>query len=514
MSLFDIFKKKEIAQKSIVESTSKAIVTSQEAVTFPQSTFTLHEDLRGLVWIADGKFKNYDLNAAKTKSGKSFETNGIRFTISMMGQDEPSLIFTKEKISAPKDGFIVERPPYFPTYISLTPEQKWTYIKLLANPYDTNIDIGFVFILYYGLERHLLEGDFESAFRVILKLRDVHTNKSFQSYSANALVLTSMLYKRADLALKFIESLNKDHEFAFSDNLFVVCYFSFDLPLKATDLMRMAKTFEFTNINYIKNQPKIFEECLCLVLEEKIGSLELDIKRYVTKTELRKIRVQEVSIFANTSIIDKVFPVPLVADIFQFKKIVNQLLELAHEKTKETLAIMKKSGQKIEKNERASKKRTVIDIFDEAKEKDLLQSIKQYSNEPVQRHFCYLEIQDFYYKYRNLDKKYLDKCIEYCWIDINSLDELQKDYVSQEINRLNQFSQYRQPNELSTEIDTIKRTGFVGNIPAFSRLAIIFEKQKEFEKAINVCDQAISYGYGHESMIERKEKLIEKANKK
>lgn len=513
MPLFDIFKKKEVAQKSIVESTSKEIVTSQEAITFSQPTFTLHEDLRGLVWIADGKFKNYDLNAAKTKSEKSFETNGIRFSISMMGQDEPSLIFTKERISAPKDGLIVERPPYFPTYIGLTPEQKWTYLKLLTNPYDTSIDIGFVFILYYGLERHLLEGDFESAFRVILKLRDVHTNKSFQSYSANALVLTSMLYKRADLALEFIESLNKDHELAFSDNLFVVCYFSFDLPLKATDLMRMAKTFEFTNINYIKNQPEIFEECLCSVMEAKIGSLELDIKRYVTKTELRKIRVQDVNIFANTSIIDKVFPVPLVADIFQLEKIVNQLLELAHEKTKETLAIMRKSGQKIE-NEHISDKRIVVNMFDEAKEKDLLQNMKQYSNKPIQRHFCYIEMQDFYYKYRDLDKKYLDKCIEYCWADINSLDELQQDYVSQEISRVNQLSQFHQPNDVSIEIDSIKKTGFVGNIPAFSRLAIIFEKQKEFEKAINVCNLAISYGYGHESMIERKEKLIEKANKK
>lgn len=513
MPLFDVFKKKEAAQKNTVESTSKAIVTSQEAITFPQSTFTLHEDLQGLVWIADGKFKNYDLNAAKTKSGKSFEINGIRFSISMMGQKEPSLIFTKERISAPKEGLVVERPPYFPTYFDLTPEQKWTYIKLLANPYDTSIDIGYVFILYYGLERHLLEGDFEKAFRVILKLRDVHTNKSFQSYSANALVLTSMLYKRADLALEFIESLNKDHELAFSDNLFVVCYFSFDLPLKARDLMRMAKTFEFTNNNYIRNQPNIFEECLCSVMEAKIGSLELDIKRYVTKTELRKIRVQEVNIFANTSIRDKVFPVPLLADVFQLKKIVNQLLELAHEKTKETLAIMRKSGQKIE-NEYISKKRTVIDMFDEAKEKDLLQNIKQYSNDSVARHFCYLEMQNFYYKYRDLDKKYLEKCIEYCWLDINSLDELQKDYVNQEISRLNLFSQYRQPNEVANEIDSIKKTGFIGNIPAFKRLAIIFEKQKEFEKAINVCNLAISYGYGHESMIERREKLIEKANKK
>lgn len=112
--------------------------------------------------------------------------------------------------------------------------------------------------------------------------------------------------------------------------------------------MRMAKTFEFTNTNYIKNQPRIFEECLHSVMEEKLGSVELDIKRYITKTELRKLKVEEARIFANTSIIDKAFPVPLVTDIFQLKKIVNQLLELAHEKTKEALAAKRKSEQKIE----------------------------------------------------------------------------------------------------------------------------------------------------------------------
>jgi hypothetical protein len=510
MPLFDIFKKKEVAPKNIVENAPKEIVASKEVITFAQSTFTLHEDLKGLVWIADGKFKNY---TPKSNSNKSFETNGIRFSISMMGQNEPSLIFTTERVAAPKAGLLVERPPYFPTYTGLTPEQKWVYLKLLTNPYDTSIDIGFVFILYYGLERHLLEGDFAAAFRIILKLRDVHKNKSFQSYSANALVLTSMLHKNADLMLEFIKSLDKDHELAFSDNLFVVCYFSFDLPLRAKDLMRMAKTFEFTNTTYIKNQPQIFEECLCSVMETKIGSVELDIKQYVTKTELRKLKVEEVRIFANTSIIDKAFPVPLVTDNFQLKKVVNQLLELAHEKTKETLATIRKSGQKIESEQPINKKKTVVEIFDETQEKDFLRTLKEYSNQPVRRHFCYLEIQDFYYKYRDLDKKYLDKCIEYCWLDINSLDELQKGYVQEELSRINQLSQYLESGDMSSEINSIKKDGFIGNIPAFSRLAIIFEKQKEFEKAMNVCDLAIAYGHGHESMIERKEKLTEKAKK-
>ena len=306
MSLFDIFRKKEAISKTSIEQEQLKLVYND------RSMFTIHEDLKGLVWIADGEYKNY---VSKENSYKSFETNGIRFTISFMGQDEPSLIYTNQEIAVPENVQDIESPPYFPTYSRLTPEQKWIYLQLLANPYNTNIDIGFVFILYYGLERHLLEGDFVRAFRVILKLRDVHQNKSFQTYSANALVLTSMLHQRSDLALEFIESLDKDHEFAFSDDLFLICYFSFNIPLKASDIIRMAKTFGFTNTNYIKKQTEIFTEVLLSVMKSEIGGSEFDIKSFINKMEIKKVKVEEVSIFANTSIINQKFPVPKLSDM-------------------------------------------------------------------------------------------------------------------------------------------------------------------------------------------------------
>ena len=109
-----------------------------------------------------------------------------------MNEEEPSLIYTNQKINPTQRIEDIATPPYYPTYSGLTPEQKWVYLNLLANPYNPAIDIGFVFILYYGLERHLLLGNFEKAIDVLLKLRDVHTNKSFQSYSANAIILSCM----------------------------------------------------------------------------------------------------------------------------------------------------------------------------------------------------------------------------------------------------------------------------------------------------------------------------------
>ena len=59
---------------------------------------------------------------------------------------------------------------------------------------------------------------------------------------------------------------------------------------------------------------------------------------------------------------------------------------------------------------------------------------------------------------------------------------------------------------------------FYANIPAFKRLAIILEKEKDYESAIRICDQAIAfYSAGHiQSQVmefeARKQKLLKKSN--
>ena len=166
MGLFDFLKKKD-KNNELVKT--EITIAPDNNRSLAVKGLTIHEDLRNLVWIGDGKFKNYTQN----QNNENFmEVNGFRISISFMNQEEPSLIYTNQKVSQPQDASKVERPPYYPTYSGLTPEQKWLYLKLLSNPYDTSIDIGFVFILYYGLERHLLNGNFEEVFKVILKLRD------------------------------------------------------------------------------------------------------------------------------------------------------------------------------------------------------------------------------------------------------------------------------------------------------------------------------------------------------
>jgi len=501
MGIFDFLKRKKSQTVSITPKPPE--IASNESKSLSVQGLKIHDDLRDLIWIADGKYKNYEQSQ---DNNNSIDINGFRITISFMNEEEPSLIYTNQKINPTQRIEDIATPPYYPTYSGLTPEQKWVYLNLLANPYNPAIDIGFVFILYYGLERHLLLGNFEKAIDVLLKLRDVHTNKSFQSYSANAIILSCMYHKRGDLVVKFIQSLDKEYEFAFSDNLFLICYFSFGLPLLPRDILRMAKTFEFNNTNYIKKYPELFLECLKDAIAEKTGAESVDLKQYLSPTEIKGIRTQETRIFANVSLIDKSIPIPLLSENFKLKKEMYNFLEIAHESVKLRLSTMRKSGkQPIQKA--PQKKSEKLIVFDPSKERELLTELSKVGNNPVNRHFLYIELQDFYYRYRALGEEYINRCIKYCVLDINSLSELHAAYIAEEILRLRQLSSYYGAEELNASINKVQQQGFIGNIPAFSRLAIIYEKQKAFQKAIEICDKAIECSQSVEEFKERKLKL-------
>ena len=503
MKLFRIGKKEE---KKIVGSTSRVAAHSEKNLTV--KSITLHPDLQNLGWIADGRFKNYIQNEDRSHS---YDLGGIIISISYMNQEEPSLIYTKQKVSQPKNIEQVERPPYFPTYSGLTPEQKWVYLYLLSNPYNSSIDIGFVFILYYGLERHLLSGNFEKAFDVILKLRDAHPNKSFQAYSGNALVLCCILHNRGDLIPKFIQSLDKEYEFHFSHNLFLLCYYSFKFPISPKDIIRMAKTFEFTNLNYIKKYPDLFLYKLTEEIINNLGSQEIFLHQYITETEFKKLRREEVNIFANMSIRDKSIQVPLISEHFKMKKAFNTFLENTHERVKKHLAEMRKAGKTVPVKSRSPKTSRKM-VFDAKREKSLLSALAQEDTNPVDRHFLYLNLQDLYYKYRDLDKAYLSKCIKYCILDINSLSKMRKAYIAEEIRRIKQMSLVYNAESMAKEVARIKKEGFIGSIPAFKRLVIIYEKAGEYDKALQICDLAIKYRESPEEFEKRKIKILKLRN--
>ena len=500
LSLFNFFRKKEnLETERIIDPISP--VYNELVVKGP----TLHEDLNGLIWIADGKYKNY---SNKDIDGNTFNIGTVTISIRISGQEEPSLIYTAQKVTKPSNISNIERPPYFPNYSNLSPEQKWIYLNLLINPYSVSIDIGYVFILYYGLERHLLNGEYEKAFKTILKLRDVHTNSSFQYYSANALILSAMLHKRIDLGLAFLDSLDKEHEFNFSDNLYLICCYSFDKPIKSNDIIRMARTFEFTNMNYIKNYPEIFNETLRSILLKRYGTDGLLLKNLLPETEISKIRSTKERMFANMSMIGEEISVPQFVKCNKIKKVLFELLSESHEAVKGYLAQKRKEGNTIKSNKKSLPKKELV--FDFAQEKNLLKELEINANDKVKRHFTFIYLQDFYYKYRTLDTKYIEACKKYCLADINDLEEMYKEYIDQEIKRVMELKDIYGENETKKQIREIEKEGFIGSIPAFKRLSIILEKEGKIKDAILICDYAIKFNQQVEYFNERKNKLQNK----
>ena len=451
----------------------------------------VHPDILELLWIGDGPKKNYI-----ESKGDFYSNEYIKINISTSWDSEPSLIYTNLPIKEPANFNSIERPPYYPSYSSLTPQQRWVYFKLLNDPYSKNNDIGYVFILYYGLERQLFEGDFEKAFNVILKLRDIYDNQSFQFYSAKALILSCLYHQSADFLSGFLFSIDKDYEANIPSNLLILCLFSLGIMLTASDLMRSAKDFEFENQRYIKSSPELFLEILQKNIKSKYSTDGITLSNFFTKNQLTKVTSKESVIYANTSLSNVTVSVPELINNFKFKKEMFELLEGAHQQTKETLAQMRKNGDAIPVNENKITKPKKELVFSKKEERNLLMSADHENNDPIALHFVYMQLQDFYYKYRSLEQRYLNQCINFCLKDIDSFDSLNKAWIQREKKELKRMisSSLSNPEDIRRQEFEIEK-GFHYRIPAFKRLAIIYEQKKQYDDAIKICERSIELGF-------------------
>lgn len=330
-----------ILKKIVGSSQNRAtLLSNQNNSRLSKNNLSVHPDLTDLIWIGDGPRKNYQ---NQSQSCETYQFDGFSINVSIFGAEEPSLLYLKLPLKEPRNLSSVERPPYYPFYNELTPEQKWMYWKFLSDPYNPQNDIGYVFIFYYGLERHLLYGEFEKAFNVILKLRDVYDNKSFQTYSSSALILSSMLHKRPDYAEKFISSLDKEYEFQIPAELYLLCKFGLNMPITVWDIMHFYKAFGFTNNRYIKNNSDLFYKNLCKNLRDLTkGDDVVYAGQFFSKTALSKAKKISIPIFANVSIREKEIQIPDITRASKFTGSMFMLLDKSHEDTKKELAQIRK----------------------------------------------------------------------------------------------------------------------------------------------------------------------------
>jgi hypothetical protein len=300
-------------------------------INYPQVVKHIPERTKRLIWITDKNPEEFKVwpDMPFYKSGEYIDYGDIKISIKIGQTNEPSLIYTKWPISRPRAGENVEPPGYYPSYSELTPEQRWVYLDWLR---DTSkpTDIGYVFLYYYGLERHLVMGNFEEALEKILDLLKYHNHPSFKRYSTTALVISCYNKGKYDLIPRI------PYDYININSAILLFKAIKNIKLTPEEVIALSNRVDFKNKRYIKKYPERFQK----ILNEKM--LE-DEKRYgehlLKRIDWKNSPKTTTITYANTSFPEEARS-PMIYDItsnLDFRIEVIDLLTSTHEKLKQDL---------------------------------------------------------------------------------------------------------------------------------------------------------------------------------
>lgn len=331
----EILKEKE--EINVLKETKRKEIINEN---YPQIVKHIPERTKRLIWITDKNPEEFEVwpNMPFYKSGEYIEYGGIKISIKMGQTNEPSLIFTGWPISKLKNPENVEPLGYYPSYSNLNPQQRWIYLDWLCD-ISKPIDIGYVFLYYYGLERHLVMGNFEEAFEEILCLLKYHNHPSFKNYSTTALIISCYNKGKYDL----ISRIPYDYK---NINSAILLFKAVkNIKLAPEEVIALSNAVGFKNKRYIKKYPDRFKKILSeKMLEDENMYGEHLLKRIDWTNSPKKTVIT----YANNS-----FPseanMPKINDIISnldFRITIVDFLTETHEKIKKDLAQEKENKKK------------------------------------------------------------------------------------------------------------------------------------------------------------------------
>ena len=145
-------------------------------------SFAIPNDVLELLWFENGVFKNFTPN----QEGRSSHLIGKADR--EPGYIEPSAININLPITPCPLELAKNDIGYYPTYQNMLPQSRYLYLKWLSD-FSIPVDIGYVFLFYYGLERQLFFGNSEKALNMMLRLWTLYKeNKSFEEYLFNTIL--------------------------------------------------------------------------------------------------------------------------------------------------------------------------------------------------------------------------------------------------------------------------------------------------------------------------------------
>lgn len=338
ISIYSSFNEKLNLQKGVTENTVLSL--KKEDINLPHNkiqpsnhSFNIHPDIANLIWIGDGDYKNYEMDSTNIN-------NNIYLQI---GRGEPSTLYLNLPISKPADKTNVHKPDYYPSYEGLSPEQRWMYWEFLSNPYNPNIDIGYVFLFYYGLERFILKNDRNDAFHMVLKLRKIHMNSSFQAYTLDHLLYACITKNRNDWAECLIELIASDQNISASSDLGFILKYQIGIPLYESEIVQCSRRFGFNNRRYINMYPDMFAKKLKDLLINTYGTPYIMLNKFFNDDNIKKLEKNTLPICANYSLSPREYQVPNIFSNETFRLSMFKILQETHETVKKELAILRKS---------------------------------------------------------------------------------------------------------------------------------------------------------------------------
>ena len=262
-------------------------VMRDNGLLLPQSgIFNREHKGTGKVMTLHSNSKYDDYNYAKIKAanwygkGSITEIQGYKIIDSLIyvsnsgGKSEACHIIPRKLKVGNTENY--DHIGYWPSYSELNPGQKRMFLKWLSEgKNDTTIDIGYVFIYFYGLEYRVLKEnkDLELIGYEIIRLRKYYaSNRSFQGYSESLLAYIISNLKSKETAVKIFRTIEPD-----LDKYSVIYRSGIHLKINGSnsitidELISLIPTFENVDRSSIpKKVGKYFDQYFKIIAKEEI----------------------------------------------------------------------------------------------------------------------------------------------------------------------------------------------------------------------------------------------------
>jgi hypothetical protein len=293
------------------------------------------DEVKELLW-----FTNEQPDAANHIRGPviTISFNGSEFGTKYNDHalNDPSTIYFRLPLQIPQDISLVNKLPYMPSYAGMNPEQRYVYLGWLQD-ISREIDVGYRFLFYYGLERQLIIGDFDKTFDMILRLRSTTQNNSFLGYSGNALFYSVVRKGDGDL----LDRLRFFYEDEIWTDKQIMLKLFIQEPIEPQELPKILKALSI-NKRYLDE--KVYSEQMSQLLSERFGHSFISTQDIFDDENRSNYAAQDVPVFANYSfpsdvrVMRKLMLPVLDGPISTFTELHNQ----CHERTKKRLAELRK----------------------------------------------------------------------------------------------------------------------------------------------------------------------------